>query len=462
LRYVSTRGRAPALEFEDVLLTGLAVDGGLYVPESWPRLSAAELSRLAGAPYAELAVRLIGPYVGAAIAEGALADMVAEAYAGFDHRAVAPLRQLDGSRWLLELFHGPTLAFKDCALQLVARLFDHFLARRGDRVTVIGATSGDTGSAAIEACRDRDSMMLFIFHPEGRVSEVQRRQMTTVVAANVHNVAIQGNFDDCQTLVKGLFADAAFRAATRLAAVNSINWARVMAQVVYYVYAALALGGPARAVAFAVPTGNFGNAYAGFAAQRMGLPVRQLVVATNRNDVLARFFAEGTYRPEPVVPSMSPSMDIQRASNFERLLFELTGRDGDEVAALMASLDQSGAFTTTSAALTEARALFTTRCIDEAETMATIARTHAETGTLVDPHTAVGIAAGSAAGVAAETPLVCLATAHPAKFPEAVVRATGLKPSLPAQFADLFEREERYDVLTNDLEEVKAYVRERI
>jgi threonine synthase len=466
MRYISTRATAPALSFDEVLLTGLARDGGLYLPETWPRLSIEGMRDLAGRPYAEVAFRLLRPYVGDALGEDDLRALLSEAYAGFDHPAVAPLRQLDARCWMLELFHGPTLAFKDYALQVVGRLFDHVLAARGARVTIVGATSGDTGSAAIEACRDRERIAIFILHPKGRVSEVQRRQMTTVAADNVFNIAIEGTFDDCQDLVKAMFHDAAFRDDLQLSAVNSINWARILVQIVYYFAAALALGAPDRKVAVSVPTGNFGNVYAGYAATRMGLPLSGLIIGSNRNDILTRFFESGEMVISEVQPSLSPSMDIQVPSNFERLLFDLYDRDGAAVAEVLTAFRASGRLAPGGARLTRARAVFDAARVDDEETLQEVARLYRETGTLVDPHSAIGIAAGRARlgqGRLSETrvPLVALATAHPAKFPDAVERATGVRPALPPRLADLFTSEERYSVLPNDLAQVKDYVRSR-
>ncbi len=461
MRYVSTRGEAPPLDFAEATLVGLARDGGLYVPEAWPILGPEELADLAGRPYAEVAVRVMSPFVDGAVEPDAFAAMVDEAYAGFDHAAVAPLRQIAADEWLVELFHGPTLAFKDFALQVLGRLFDHLLRARGARVTIVGATSGDTGSAAIEACRDREAMTLFILHPEGRVSEVQRRQMTTVAAPNIHNIAIQGTFDDCQALVKACFNDADFRDAHSLSAINSINWARVMAQIVYYVYAAVALGAPARPVSFAVPTGNFGDVYAGYAARAIGLPIERLVVATNRNDILDRFFRTGAYELTEVHPTISPSMDIQVASNFERLLYDLVARDGARVAAHMAELAGSGAFRVGAAELARATEVFASARVDEDQTRATIAALRAEAGILVDPHTAVAVHAGRACRGTRATPLLILATAHPAKFPDAVEAATGERPALPPRLADIMQREERYDVLPNDIATVQEFIRAR-
>jgi len=461
VNYVSTRGRAPVLGFEDVLLTGLASDGGLYVPESWPQFSAAELTACAGRSYAEVAVKIIAPFVGDAVPAATLGALAADAYRGFAHPATAPLVQIDDNDWLLELFHGPTLAFKDFALQLLGRLFDHVLSKRGERVTVVGATSGDTGSAAIAAFKDRANLEIFILHPKDRVSEVQRRQMTTVAAANVHNIAIEGSFDDCQALVKAMFNDAQFRAALNLSAVNSINWARVMAQVVYYVTAAVALGGPARPVAFAVPTGNFGDAYAGYVASRCGLPVARLVVATNRNDILARLFHFGRYLPGEVVATMSPSMDIQVASNFERLLFELCRRDGAAVEARLSLLAKDGQFDLTAQQLAEVRGMFDSARIDEDETLAEIGRVFERCGRLIDPHSAIGSAAARKRRGAKTVPMIALATAHAAKFPDAVVRATGLRPELPASFQGLMDEREHYAVLARDLGAVQTYIRDR-
>jgi threonine synthase len=462
VRYVSTRdGRTPPerLSFEDVLLAGLAPDGGLYVPEAWPVLDAGEIRRMRGHSYAEIAERLVAPFLGDSIAPARLGSLIAGAYIGFGHAAVAPLKQLGTDLWLMELFHGPTLAFKDYALQLVGPLFDEVLSRRRQRVTVIGATSGDTGSAAIEACRDRAALDIFILYPEGRISEVQRRQMTTVTAANAHAIAIDGSFDDCQDLVKAMFADEAFRRTFNLAAVNSINWARIMAQLVYYVAAAVALGAPDRPVSFAVPTGNFGNVYAAHVARRMGLPIAQLVIGTNRNDILARFIARGEMTIEPVEPSLSPSMDIQVSSNFERLLFELKGRSGAAAAAAMTAFRATGTLPADDQAWRAARALFAARRVDDDATRRSIAETFRETGELLDPHSAIAVAAAKAAPRDKGVPMVALACAHPAKFPEAVAEATGVRPPIPARLAELMRRPERRPRLANDLRAVEAYVR---
>jgi len=455
VRYVSTRGRAPELDFQGVLLAGLARDGGLYVPAEWPSWTGADFARLQGLPYADIAFAVMRPFVDG-VSDAAFRAMIGEAYAGFAHREVAPLRQIGPDHWLMELFHGPTLAFKDVALQLLGRLFDHALAGKGERVTVVGATSGDTGSAAIEACRDRANLAIFMLHPRGRVSEVQRRQMTTVLSPNVRNIAVEGTFDDCQALVKAMFNDLPFRDALRLSAVNSINWARVLAQVVYYVAAAvrLAAWGPERRVAFAVPTGNFGDVYAGYAAWRMGLST-QLIIATNRNDILDRFFRTREYSARPVEPTQSPSMDIQVASNFERFLYAQYGGDGARVAGKMAEFARDGSFRYDSDDL--GAAPFSSFAASEAATREEIARVYAETGLVIDPHTAVGTAAARA--LAPAGPVVALATAHPAKFPDAVERAIGLRPALPPRLADLMEREERCVTLPNDLAAVQAYIR---
>ncbi len=464
MRYISTRGRAPALGFDETLLTGLARDGGLYVPESWPVLSESEIRALAGLPYAEAVFRVMRPFVGDAIPEDDLGALLVEAYAGFDHPAVAPLKQLDSRIWLLELTHGPTLAFKDYALQVLGRLFDYLLARRGERVTIVGATSGDTGSAAIEACRDREAIDIFILHPKDQVSEVQRRQMTTVDSANVFNIAIEGSFDDCQDLVKALFNDEAFRDQMNLSAVNSINWARIVAQIAYYMIAGAALGAPERAMAFAVPTGNFGNVYAAYAAGRMGLPLAKLIVGSNRNDILARFFETGAMTMAGVEPTLSPSMDIQISSNFERLLLDLYDGEGQAVAAAMAEFRARGSLDLGQARWQRALELFAAARCDDAGTLAEIARVYGESGELVDPHTAIGIAAArEQAGSLPDphAPIVAVATAHPAKFPDAVERATGIRPALPPRLADLLERPERLSVLPNDLAQVRDYVRTR-
>ena len=462
MNYISTRGDASALPFDDVLLSGLARDGGLYMPETWPVFSPSEIAGFRDLPYPELALRVMRPFIGDAIDEGALAGIIEEAYDNFDTPEIAPLKEIGDAEWLLELFHGPTLAFKDMAMQFLGPVFDHLLKARGKWITIIGATSGDTGSAAIEACRDRDAIEIFILHPQGRVSDVQRRQMTTVASPNVHNIAVEGTFDDCQALVKAMFNDPPFRDRLRLGAINSINWTRIMAQIVYYFWAAAKLGAPETTVSFAVPTGNFGNVFAGYAARRLGLPVDQFVVGSNRTDILTGFFASGSMEKGEVHSTISPSMDIQVSSNFERLLFELEGRDGGRVASIMAGLGDSGRFAVDAGTLKAAQALFEGASFDDEETKATIKAVFDATGELVDPHTAVGIAAARARRRDPDRPMIALATAHPAKFPDAVEAATGVRPALPARMADLFERRERCEVLPNDLETVQDFVSARL
>ena len=459
MRYISTRGQAPALNFEDVLLAGLASDGGLYVPENLPRFTQEEIASWAGLPYHELAFRVMRPFVSGSIADAEFKQILEETYAVFDHSAVAPLRQLQGNEWVLELFHGPTLAFKDFALQLLGRLLDHFLIKRGERAVIMGATSGDTGSAAIEGCRRCDNVDIFIMHPHNRVSEVQRRQMTTILGDNIHNIAIEGNFDDCQEMIKASFADQDFLKGTRLVAVNSINWARIMAQIVYYFYAALQLGGPARSIAFSVPTGNFGDIFAGYLARNMGLPISQLIVATNRNDILHRFMSGNRYDKDTLHPSLSPSMDIMVSSNFERLLFDLHGRNGLALAQLMDSFKTSGKLSVSDERWTEARKLFDSLAVDDAQTCATIAEVYKDCGELLDPHTAIGVHAARECRRNLATPMVVLGTAHPVKFPEAVEKAgVGQAPALPPHLSDLFQRDERCTVLANDLKAVQQFV----
>ncbi len=458
MRYVSTRGQAPMRDFAGVLLAGLAEDGGLYVPESWPHFSPADWRAMRGLPYAELVARVMQPFVALAIPGAILGALCRDAYAGFDHPAVAPLRQLEPGLWVQELFHGPTLAFKDMAMQLLGRLFDHVLRERGERVTIVGATSGDTGSAAIEACANSHRVDVVILHPHGRTSEVQRRQMTTVLAPNIGNVAVDGTFDDCQDLVKAMFADTPFRRELRLSAVNSINWARIAAQIPYYVAAALALGAPDREVAFAVPTGNFGNVLAAWAARRMGLPITRLIVASNRNDILARFLAANDMSVRTVEPSLAPSMDIQVSSNFERLLFELLDRDPVATAATMRDFRANGRMAVPDAAWRRATQVFHGFRLDDAGTEAEIRRLFAQ-GTLADPHTAIGVAAARALPCPHGVPTIAVATAHPAKFPEAMQRATGARPPLPARLADLYERPEQYSLAPNDLAAIEERVR---
>ena len=459
MQFVSTRGEAPVLGFSDAVLSGLASDGGLYLPESWPQISPDEIASFAGKPYADVAFAVISRFVGDEIPAATLKSILDAAYASFRHPSVAPLVEIAPGHFLLELFHGPTLAFKDVAMQFLARIMDHILAQRGSRATIIGATSGDTGSAAIEAFKGRDTTDIFILHPEGRTSEVQRRQMTGVADANVHNIAILGTFDDCQAIVKSLFATS-FRDDVHLSGVNSINWGRIVAQIVYYFTAAVSLGAPLRPVSFVVPTGNFGDIFAGYAAKRMGLPIANLVIATNSNDILARTLETGVYATGIVVPTISPSMDIQVSSNFERLLFEALGRDSGALKRLMNSLKQSGQFTVPAEALAAIRESFAAGRADEAETAATMAETLRAAGYLLDPHTAVGVCVAGKLELGS-APVVTLATAHPAKFPDAVEAATGIEPPLPAWLSDLYERLERYDILANDPDAVESYIRAR-
>jgi len=458
VQYVSTRGEAPHLGFAEAMLAGLAGDGGLYVPEAWPAVEERSILGFAGRPYAEVAVDVIRRFTGDAVSEADLTRMAAEAYGGFRHPAVAPLVQLGVNTFALELFHGPTLAFKDVAMQLIARLMDHALALRGERRTIVVATSGDTGGAAVEAFRDRAQADVVVLFPRGRISDVQRRMITTTQADNVHAIAIEGTFDDCQAIVKAMFNHHAFRDRASLSGVNSINWARIVAQAVYYFTAAVALGAPHRKVAFTVPTGNFGDIYAGYVAQRLGLPIDRLIIATNVNDILVRTLATGTYQLRDVVATTSPSMDIQVSSNFERLLFDAYGRDGNAIKALMASLAQSRRFTLTGQALSYIRAMFSAARADEDEVAATIRTVKRETGNFVDPHTAVGIAVAEKETRDPAVPMVVLATAHAAKFPDAVEAACGHRPPLPEWLSDLNQRPERVTVLPVDQSAVERFV----
>ena len=458
MRYISTRGGAPDLSFEEAMLTGLAGDGGLYVPAEIPVMAAGDIAGLAGLSYEEVAFRVMRPFIGDAFTDAEFADIIARAYAGFGHAARAPLVQLGAGHHLLELFHGPTLAFKDFAMQLIGQLFEASLTRSGRRVTIVGATSGDTGSAAMEAFRGLDAVDVFIMYPHGRVSEVQRRQMTTVSEANAHALAVTGDFDTCQARLKDMFNDHAFRDEVRLAGVNSINWARVLAQVVYYFTAAVSLGAPHRPVSFTVPTGNFGDIFAGYIARRMGLPIEKLVIATNQNDILHRAISGGAYETQGVTPSISPSMDIQVSSNFERVLFDVYDRDGGAVAQLMEELKTQGGFRISQGALERLRGLFASGRASEDETMATIKRAKAEMGELLCPHSAVGVHV--AEDHLGATPMITLATAHPAKFPDAVEEASGIRPGLPPRMADLFEREERMTRVEDDLGALQEIIRE--
>jgi threonine synthase len=463
VKYISTRGQAPALNFEQVLLTGLAADGGLYVPETLPSFSPEDIAAMASLDYPQLAQKIITPFVDDCIPADDLQQILQDTYAEFRHNAVAPMVQIAANQWVLELFHGPTLAFKDFALQLLGRLLDYVLEREHKKVVIMGATSGDTGSAAIEGCKRCKNIDIFILHPHQRVSDVQRRQMTTVAGDNIHNLAVEGNFDDCQAMVKASFGDRSFLAADRsLVAVNSINWARIMAQIVYYFYAAVALGAPSRPVAFSVPTGNFGDIFAGYLARQMGLPIERLVIATNRNDVLHRVMTTSTYGRQSLAHTLSPSMDITVSSNFERLLFDLYDRDGAAIADLMQRFDQGDiAFSDT--AMARARSLFSSQCVSDEDTCRQIASSWNECEYLLDPHSAIGVRAALAADIAPGVPMITLATAHPAKFPDAISRA-GLdrEPALPLHLQDLFQRPERFEVLPNELAAVQAFMTSNI
>ena len=461
MQYQSTRGSAPTLGFEDVTLAGLASDGGLYLPSEWPAFTADQIRAMAGLSYVETAVRVMAPFVAGALTEDELRDLCAAAYGRFSHQAVTPLVQLDQQHWLLELFHGPTLAFKDVALQLLGQLFERFLSRRDDHLTIVGATSGDTGSAAIDAVAGRAKIDIFMLHPEGRVSDVQRRQMTTVLAPNVYNIAIDGSFDDAQALVKAMFNDADFSRRFNLSAVNSINWARLMAQVVYYFYAAVRLGAPEREIAFSVPTGNFGDVFAGYVAAKMGLPVAKLIVATNVNDILHRALSQGDYSQGQVVPTATPSMDIQVSSNFERLLFDAGGRDGLALAEQMRGFEGSRAMRLTNAQREGAAHLFSSMRVDADGMTMAMRWAYDAAAQVIDPHSAIGVAAAREAQVDASVPVVTLATAHPAKFRDAVERAIGIRPPVPGRVGDLFAREESYAKLPATFEAVTAYVAER-
>ncbi|MGM0834134.1 MAG: threonine synthase [Pseudomonadota bacterium] len=457
MRYISTRGQAPALSFEEVVLTGMASDGGLYVPETLPEFSKEELASMAGLSYAEIAFRVMKPFVNGEIDDETFRRLVTEAYATFNHDAVVPLKQLDAGHFLLEQFHGPTLAFKDVALQLLGRLLDHFLKKRDERAVIMGATSGDTGSAAIEGCRHCDNLDIFILHPHNRVSEVQRRQMTSVLADNVFNIAIEGNFDDAQAMVKASFANQDFLNGTRLVAVNSINWARIMAQIVYYIAAGVALGAPQREVSFCVPSANFGNVFAGYMAYKMGLPVKQFIIATNSNDILHRTLTANDFSKKELAATLAPSMDIVVSSNFERLLFDAYDRDGAAVAALLERFQQEPT-ALADAPLAKLREKFASHSVDDATILEVIREAHHRTGEILDPHTATGYRAAERVRVDNTTPVITLATAHPAKFAEAVVKAGFQGVPLPTHMDDLLEREERYTVLPAELSAVQQFV----
>ena len=458
MRYISTRGSAPTLSFEEVTLTGLASDGGLYLPESWPGFSADEIRAMRGQPYAEIAARVMYPFVGDSLTFEELRGLTEQAYGRFSHAAVVPLVQIDHRHWLMELFHGPTLAFKDVALQMLGLLFETFLARRGERLTLVGATSGDTGSAAIDAVAGRDGVEIFMLHPKGRISDVQRRQMTTVRAPNVHNIAIAGSFDDGQAAVKRMFTDTDIAGRIRLGAVNSINWARLMAQVVYYFTSAVQLGAPEKSVAFSVPTGNFGDVFAGYVAAQMGLPIERLVVATNVNDILYRALTDGDYSAGTVTPTAAPSMDIQVSSNFERLLFDSSGRDGAAMAEQMRGFETTRAMQLTNSQRDGAAKIFTSVRVDQDAMAHSMRRAFENSGEIIDPHTAIGLYAAYQVELAADVPMITLATAHPAKFRDAVERATGTRPPLPNRVGDLFAREEACTDLSGDYDELTGFI----
>ena len=458
LRYVSTRGSAPVLEFEDVVLAGLAVDGGLYVPEEYPYFSSRQIEAMRGLNYVDLAYQVLEPFVDGAINPDALQSLINNSYKNFAHPEIAPIKKLDENVFILELFHGPTLAFKDFALQVLARLFDYILLKRRQRITIVAATSGDTGSAAIEACLRREAIEIFILHPKGRVSDIQRRQMTTVKEDNVHNIAIEGTFDDCQELVKQMFNDSTFRAEQNLSAVNSINWARIMVQVVYYFFSSLKLGAPGRGIAYSVPTGNFGDIFAGYVATKMGLPIEKLIIATNTNDILSRFMIKGEMQIKEVIPTLSPAMDIQVSSNFERLLFDLYEGDGQMVKQKMDKFKKSGKMAVTSGVLKKVKKIFESCSLNDDGIKNQILETYEATGLIVDPHTATGVHAAASRSIE-NVPIVALSTAHPAKFPDAVKDAIKIKPQLPNHLSDLLNRTEFFEVLPNNIEVVKSYIR---
>ncbi len=462
MKYISTREQSPARTSEEAMLSGLARDGGLYVPETWPTLSPDEIAGFAGKSYEEIAFAVMKPFIGDTFTDIEFLEIIHKAYASFNHIAKCPLKQLDENHFLLELFHGPTLAFKDVAMQLIGQMFERALKRRGERVTIVGATSGDTGSAAIDAFKGLDAVDVFIMFPDGRVSDVQRRQMTTPDESNIHALAVAGDFDDCQALLKDMFNDFDFRDDVKLAGVNSINWARVMAQVVYYFSSAVSLGAPMRKVSFTVPTGNFGDIFAGYVAKRMGLPIDRLVIATNQNDILHRTLQSGEHTKMGVIPSISPSMDIEVSSNFERLLFDLYDREGDAVAQLMQALKTDGTFTLSQGAAEKLRAEFDSGCASEAETSAMIERIYADTGEVLCPHSAIAVKVANSIRRDEAVPMITLATAHPAKFPAAVEAACGVHPELPKHMAGLFSRDEHITKVDNDLGAIEALIRERI
>ena len=464
MKYISTRGNAPVLSFEEVVLTGLASDGGLYVPEVLPHFSQEEIASWAGLEYEALALKIISPFVAESIPESDLKSLISNSYKDFRHKSIAPLIQTGRNEWVLELFQGPTLAFKDFALQFLGNLLDYVLEKRNQKVVIMGATSGDTGSAAIEGCRHCKNVDIFILHPYERVSDVQRRQMTTVIEENVHNIALKGNFDDCQNMVKASFANQAFLPEDRqLVAVNSINWARIMAQIVYYFYASLSLGGPLRKISFSVPTGNFGDIFAGYLAQKMGLPIDQLVVATNSNDILHRCISKNDHTKKSLIHSLSPSMDIMVSSNFERMLFDLYSRNGEAIKSLMETFKVTGKLELDDKALAGARDLFTSYALDDQEMLTVVNDVFEQTEYLLDPHTAIGVQAARKTRINSDVPMVCLATAHPAKFPDAIERAgVSVKPALPMHMRDLFDRKESYTVLDDNLGTVQNYIASNI
>lgn len=457
MEYISTRGNADVLDFEGVTLAGLASDGGLYVPANWPRFTHEQIAAMRSLPYVDLAAKVMAPFTAGSLTETELRDLCQKAYGRFSHAAITPLVQLDAQHWMLELFHGPTLAFKDVALQLLGQFFERFLGGNNKALTIVGATSGDTGSAAIDAVAGRERVEIFMLHPHERISDVQRRQMTTVLSPNVHNIAIQGSFDDAQAMVKAMFNDPEVNGPLNLSAVNSINWARLMAQVVYYFAAALKLGAPQRPVAFSVPTGNFGDVFAGYVAAQMGLPIERLIVATNVNDILHRALSRGDYSVSGVTPTTTPSMDIQVSSNFERLLFDLEGRDGSTTAARMKWFEQMGKMVL-SADMRKRAAFFNSARVDANETATAMRWANEACGQVIDPHTAIGLHAARSADIHPDVPVVTLATAHPAKFRDAVEHATGMRPALPGRAGNLFEREERFDVLPGDYASVRQYI----
>ena len=457
MQYISTRGNSSNLDFAGVTLAGLASDGGLYVPQTWPSFTAAEIAEMRSLSYVDLAAKVMAPFTQGSLSEDELRELCAAAYGRFSHAAVTPLVQLNEQHWMLELFHGPTLAFKDVALQLLGQLFERFLSGTDNKLTIVGATSGDTGSAAIDAVAGREQVEIFMLHPKGRISDVQRRQMTTILAPNVHNVAIEGSFDDAQAHVKAMFGDPDVTGQLNLAAVNSINWARLMAQVVYYFWSALRLGAPARQVAFSVPTGNFGDVFAGYVAVRMGMPVARLIVATNVNDILHRALSRGDYSVGNVTPTAAPSMDIQISSNFERLLFDLEGRDGSVTGARMKWFEQMGKMVLSSD-LRKKAAFFASVRADADEMAGAMRWANENCGQIIDPHTAIGLHGALHSEIPADVPVVTLATAHPAKFRDAVEQATGVRPSLPARVGSLFDREERLETLPGTYDAIRDHV----